>query len=360
MKAEMARRLVLFWIALPSIALTWCIATPPADAQTVLKSICRVKGQEENTLQGLGIVVGLKGTGDGGNFSPTISNLAKIMTVMGEPLGAGGLAELKDSKNVALVVVTATVPAAGARQGDKIDCAVSSVGPAKDLTGGRLFLTALVGPDRNDPTIYAFAEGPITLDDVALTTTGRIHQGCRLEADFFNAFTEGNKITLVLDENHADFEVAQNVAEAVNSQLSFGTTQADLAKAINQVNVEVSIPEQYLDTPVMFVAMVLSVPIHDPQPGARVVINERAGSIVLSGDVEIGAVVVTHKNVVIETGNAMTGQSFVPLDPAETSKPKLDALVKALNAVHVPAEDIIDIIKGLDRNGKLHARLIFE
>jgi len=355
MRIKTAHRLLAVWLAFAC----WSAAIP-AHGQTTLKSICRVKGQEENTLQGLGIVVGLKGTGDGGNFLPAINSLAKVMTVMGEPLGTNGLAELKDAKNVAMVAVTATVPAAGARQGDKIDCAVSSIGPAKDLTGGRLFLTALVGPDRNDPTVYAFAQGPISLDNDTLTTTGRIHGGCRLEADFFNPFTKDGRITLVLDDNHADFEVAQNVAEAINDQLSFGTSDVDLAVAINQANVVVNIPDQYLDAPVMFVAMVLATSIHNPQPGPRVVINERAGSIVISGDVEIGAVVVTHKNVVIETGGAMSAEPFIPLDPNETSKPKLDALVKALNAVHVPTEDIIDVIKGLDRNGKLHAQLIFE
>ncbi|MBN2476197.1 MAG: flagellar basal body P-ring protein FlgI [Pirellulales bacterium] len=346
-------------LLVPAIIFTSWAFTAPAPAQTVLKSICRVKGQEENTLQGLGIVVGLKGTGDGGDFLPTINSLAKIMTVMGEPPSSGGLAELKDAKNVALVAVTATVPAAGARQGDKIDCMVSSIGPAKDLTGGRLFLTPLVGPDRHDPTVYAFADGLLSIEDSTVPTTGRVHAGCRLEADFFNPFVKDGRITLVLDANHADFEVAQSVAEEINKSLGFGTGSQDLAKAIDQCNIIVAIPSEYRESHVMFVSMVLGTPIREPQPGARVVINERTGSIVISGEVEIGAVVVTHKNIVIETG-APAGGGFVPLDPGQTSKPKLDALVKALNAVHVSTGDIVDIIKGLDRNGKLHAQLIFE
>ncbi|OHB65926.1 MAG: hypothetical protein A2V70_03030 [Planctomycetes bacterium RBG_13_63_9] len=89
-------------------------------------------------------------------------------------------------------------------------------------------------------------------------------------------------------------------------------------------------------------------------------INERAGSIVIGGEVEIGAVVVSHKNVVIETGAAAAAERFVPIDAQETSAAKLKALVEALNAVQVPTEDIIDIIKGLDRDGKLHGRLIIE
>ena len=132
-----------------------------------LKSICRIKGQEENTLQGLGIVVGLKGTGDGGTYLPTIRSLAKVMSVMDmpTPTSKAGLVDLKDTKNVALVIVTATVPGAGARQGDKLDCVVSSVGSAKSLAGGRLFMTPLIGPDPRNRRVFGFAEGPITLED---------------------------------------------------------------------------------------------------------------------------------------------------------------------------------------------------
>jgi flagellar P-ring protein precursor FlgI len=351
--------------AIAAACLVGCLASAvPARGATILKNICRVKGQEENTLQGLGIVVGLKGSGDGASFLPTLRSLSKVMTVMGEPLGKAGLTDVKDAKNVALVTVTATIPAGGARQGDKIDCVVSSVGAAKSLVGGRLFLTALIGPDRNNPRIYAFAEGAITLDDTAIPTNGRVFKGCRLEDDFFNAFTKEGKITLVLDRNHADFQVAQDVADLINSQLSFQSSSSTLAKAINQVNVEVLIPQQYRDEPVSFVSQVLGLTMPEPQTGARVVINERSGSIVIGGNVEIGAVVVTHKNLVIETGNqaaaATPGRGFVPLDPSDTSKARLKSLIEALNALRVPTPDVIDIIKGLDRNGKLHAQLIIE
>lgn len=347
-----------------TIIASWVAACgAPADGQTVLRSICRVKGQEENVLQGLGFVVGLNGTGDGGRFLPTIRSLAKAMSLMGEPLGTNGLTELKDAKNVALVTVTATVPAAGARQGDRLDCVVSSIGSAKSLAGGRLFLTPLMGPDRTNPRVYAFAEGPLTLDSPTLATTGRIHGGCRLEEEFFNAFAQGGKIALVLDKDHADFQVAQDVADLINDfgQKSIGLT---LAKALDQTNVTVAIPPPYRDDPVDFVSQVLSLPMNQVQTGARVVINERAGSIVIDGDVEIGAVVVSHKNVTIETGGAaaagVPSGSFVPIDLQPTPSPKLKALVAALNAVHVPPEDMIEIIKRLHRSGKLHARLIIE
>jgi flagellar P-ring protein precursor FlgI len=343
------------------VAGLWAAAVP-AEGRTLLKTICRVKGQEENTLQGLGIVVGLKGTGDGGSSLPMLRALAQAMQYLGSPTGKTGPIELKDAKNVALVLVTATVPAQGGRQGDKLDCTVSSVGSAKSLSGGRLFMTPLVGPgDPKNPRVYAIAEGPITLDNATQTTTGRIYSGCRLEEDFFNLFVKDGKMTLVLDRNFADFQVAAEVADVVNKSLvSVQSESAAPAKALDPCNIEVSIPRQYQSDPVDFVSQVLGLSIPDPQTGARVVINERAGSIVISGDAEIGPVVVTSKNIVVEAGTATNAAArFVPLDPRNES-PTLKSLVEALNAVRIPTEDVIEIIKEIQRNGKLRAQLIIE
>jgi flagellar P-ring protein precursor FlgI len=337
-------------------------AAAPAEARTLLKTICRVKGQEENTLQGLGIVVGLKGTGDGGSSLPMLRALAQAMQYLGSPPGKTGPIELKDAKNVALVLVTATVPAQGARQGDKLDCTVSSVGSAKSLSGGRLFMTPLVGPgDPKNPRVYAIAEGPITLDNATQTTTGRIYSGCRLEEDFFNLFVKDGKITLVLDRNFAEFQVAAEVADVINKSLvSLQSDGAAPARALDPCNIEVSIPRQYQSDPVDFVSQVLALPVPDPQVGARVAINERAGGIVIRGDVEIGPVAVTHKNIVVEAGAATNAAArFVPLDP-NSEAASLKSLVEALNAVRVPAEDIIEIIKLLQRSGSLRGRLIIE
>jgi flagellar P-ring protein precursor FlgI len=352
-------RLTMVLATLTAVALL--AVAGPAEARTRMKDICRIKGQEENTLQGLGIVVGLRGTGDGGGFLPTIRSLAMAMQLMGNPIGAGGQAELKDARNVALVMVTATVPAAGARQGDQLDCMVSSIGASKSLLGGRLFMTPLQGPQVESTKVYGFCQGAIHLDDATLPTTGRIHGGCRLEEDFFNVFSKDNKITLVIEKNHADFEVAQEIAEVINSQLSIQTGDEYLAKAINALNVEVKIPKQYREDPVQFVTQVMGLTMPDPQTDARVVINQRAGSVVIGSDVEIGSVVVTHKNIVIQTGDDLPAPDrFVPLDPEGTQTTKLKSLVESLNAIKVPTEDIIEIIKGLDRNGKLYGRLIVE
>jgi flagellar P-ring protein precursor FlgI len=304
--------------------------------------------------------VGLNGTGDGGDFLPTIRSMATLMQLMGNPIGKGGPLELKNAKNIALVMVTAKVPAAGARQGDRIDCTVSSIGAAKSLEGGQLFLTPLQGPQVDRPRVYAFAEGAIQLDNPQLTRTGRIHSGVRLEEDFYNPFVKDNKITLVLEKSHARFQVADAVAELINSHSRISSGSEPVAVAVNQVNIEVLIPPQYRNEPVAFVAEILSLPVIQPPTEALVVINERTGSVVFSGEVEIGPVVVTHKNLSIEAGTTTPTERFIGLDSSSTRGASLKSLVDALNAVKLPPADIIEIIKGLEKNGKLQGKLVIE
>ena len=139
-----------------------------------------------------------------------------------------------------------------------------------------------------------------------MPNTGRIHEGCRLEEEFFNAFTRDNRFTLVLDKFHADFQVAQDIADEINRQMEKQVNNyAPVAHAFNQGNIVVEIPAQYRNEPVSFISQVLSIPIAEPRTMPRVVINERAKTIVISGDVEIGAVAVTQKDIMIETGGAL-------------------------------------------------------
>jgi len=337
----------------------------PVQAQ-LLRDICRVKGQEENTLQGLGLVIGLKGTGDN-EIAPTSRALATMMKLMGQPLGQGKnnqdlLEEVKKARNVALVFVTATVPAAGARRGDQITCRIAAL-HAKSLEGGVLAMTPLLGPKPGSSKVYAFAQGTIHLENLNQPATGVIHHGCRLEENFFNSFSKDGKITLVLREDHAGFQMAQDIAELINTQsYSQGGegTGYDLAKALDQVNIEVTIPKAYLNDPVLFVAQILSHRNVNPQTEARVVINERTGSIVVTGNVEIGPVAVTHKNMMIEAGAVSDSPSFIPIDPGSKDPTKLKALIDALNSVSATPQDKIDIIKGLQRSGKLYGKLIIE
>lgn len=342
-------------------------------ARTLVKHIARLKGQEEITIQGMGLVIGLNGTGDGPAYAPTLRGLAAMLAKMNTPLGERGLAELKDAKNVALVMVTATIPASGARQGDQLECIVSSIGAAKSLDNGYLVTTALLSPQVGNDRVYGIAQGPLSLDNPRAKTVARIRQGCRLEEDFFNNFIKDHKITLVLNKSHADFEVAQEMASLINNQLGSylssnryddaptSRERPSIARALDQVNIEITLPRQYRDDPVDFVAQVMSIQMIEPQTGGRVVINERAGSIVISGEVEIGAVAVTHNNLVIETpGVPPVGSRFVGVESTPKPTAKLTSLVAALNGLQVPAADQITIIKGIERDGKLHGTLIIE
>jgi flagellar P-ring protein precursor FlgI len=355
MKSLLSISIALFLITAMVVA--------PVEGATRLKDICRVKGQESNTIRGLGLVVGLNGTGDGGTFLPAMRSLATAMSLMGNRLDKNPrlppLIELKDSKNVALVTVTATIPPGGARQGDQVDCFVSSIGSAKSLAGGELFMTPLQGPLVNSDRIFAFAQGPIHIEDPRTPTRVRVHKGCRLEEDLPAAFTKDDTMTLVLEESHADFELAQEISELINSQFAIQSSGGALATALDTVNIMVKIPEQYRDEPVAFVSQVLALTVNDPPAEARVVINEAAGSIVIGADVEIGPAVISHKNIVVETGTLPTTR-FVPVDTAGSEPAKLRALVETLNAVKVPTSDVIEIIKGLKRNGKLYGKLIVE
>ncbi len=315
-------RLGTFWTV---VVILLVLCTSEASARNLLKNLCRVKGQEENVLHGLGLVVGLAGTGDSGDYLPTMRALARSLELLRNPIGSpnlkgkGGLLELKETKNVALVWISVTIPSAGARRGDKLDCRVSAIN-AKSLKGGRLAFASLQGPNVNDPRVYALAEGLIHLEDASHLTEGMVYQGCRLEEEFFNVFQKDGKITLVLDKNHADFQFAADVADTINSQLQGyqgerpvqgEDIESDLlARAIDSVNIEVKIPQQYLADPVEFIGDVLSFSVLEPEIDARVVINERTGVIVIGGDVEVGSVAVTHKNnVVIKTGER-TGKQF--------------------------------------------------
>jgi flagellar P-ring protein precursor FlgI len=334
--------------------------TDLAEARSVLRNICRVKGQEENVLHGLGLVVGLNGTGEA-NDPQTMRALARALEVAGSPIpqqglpGAASFDELRKMKNVSLVWVTARVPGTGGRRGDKIDCEVSAIN-GKSLAGGRLMTAAMQGPNIQDRRVYALAEGAIHLDSEDQPMVGRIHAGCQLEEDVFTPFQENGYITLIVDKNHANFQTVTEIATAIKQNYFQNDEYAVQAK--NASNIVVKIPEIYKDDPVDFISNLLEQQVYNPEPESRVVINQRTGSIVIDGDVQIGDVVISHRNIVVEASQPI--QQFSAVDQSQQESAKLQALVDALNALKVPNADAIEIIKGIDRSGKLHARLIID
>jgi flagellar P-ring protein precursor FlgI len=345
----------------------WSLIISSALADHRIGDVCRVKGQEENTLHGMGLVVGLKGTGDG-DSKATMRALSRYMELMGHRLGNNVkgqtmLEELKSVKNVAMVFVSATVPAGGAQQGDLLDCRVSALG-AKSLEGGVLMLTELHGPLPGDKTVYALANGQVSIDDVSKPQSGKISLGCQMEVSFANEFVRDGKLLLVMNKDHGAFETTSHLSDLINSQPDFGydTVNAQpVAKAIDQVKIEVRIPDRYADNPALFASLLLGTRIFKPQMDTKVIINERKRAIVIGADVEIGPVAVMHKNRLIQTAQGEDVNEFVAVEPvSDGTQTKLTSLVTALNNLKVPAEDVIDIIKMLKHKRALFGELIIE
>ncbi|MEN1678679.1 MAG: flagellar basal body P-ring protein FlgI [Planctomycetota bacterium] len=357
--------LVTAWLTIPNDAL---------GRGTALRNICRIKGQEENTITGLGLVVGLNGTGEAGDPA-TMRKLARALQLMGSPvsmtgrLDAESLTELRNISNVALVMVSATIPATGARRGDKIDCSVSALN-GKGLTGGRLVFADLTGPLQQGTRIYGTCQGLLQIDNSTQPMDARIHGGCQIQQDVFTPFHKDGFVTLILDQDHANFQTAEAVVKAIQGKLEdyipAGTTDHDRLQqenvhAVNASNIRVKIPNSYRIDPVAFVAELLETAIYDSEPESRVYINTRSGSIQISGDVQIGDVIVAHRNLIVETSGAAQFATFNPdsLNPTAAGT-SLDNLVGALKTLSVPADDIIEIIRGIKKLGKLHAKLIIE
>jgi flagellar P-ring protein FlgI len=349
------------------LALAVALSVPPAArGDHRIGDICRIKGQEENILHGFGLVIGLKGTGDA-DMKATQRALAHYMELLGHRVGTGqggqpSIEELKSVKNVALVYVTATVPAGGAQQGDLLDCNLSA-SSAKSLDGGYLMLTEMKGPVPGDKTVYAVARGYVSIDDPSRPQTARVAVGCQVEKKIENEFVKDGKLLLVMNKDHAAFQTATDIEGAINAEPDFMSTSTaqGIARALDQVTIEVTIPPSYAEKPTLFASTLLTTRISPPQVDTRVIINERKQIFIIGADVEIGPVAVMHKNRLIQIGDQPGVNEAVAFDPrADLSRPKLESLVAALNLLKVPTADVIDIIKMLKHKRALFGELIIE
>ncbi|MGB7324725.1 MAG: flagellar basal body P-ring protein FlgI [Rubripirellula sp.] len=365
---SLRNRLIVTPIA---IALIVCAVGRCDAAGLKLGDICRVKGQETNTLQGLGLVVGLRGTGDS-DAAPTARALARMMQLMGGPMGTDrtgnlDLDDVADAKNVAMVFVTATLSTVGAQPGDLVDVTVNAIN-AKSLEGGTLMLTPMLGPRADNPTVYAMAQGRLNVSLDGPATSARIQGGAKMEAAIAANYQKDGKVTLVLEKDFASFDTAQRIEDEINSfsSLTLGdpTTTSGMstrtrARAIDQLHIEVLIPELYSENPIKFISLLLGTTIQIAGHSARVVINERDGVVVIGKDVEIAPVLVTHRSLRIEAGGsggfAQVGDTNdLPVNA------KLKSLADALNALDVPTSDLIAIIKTLKRKGDLYGEVVFQ
>ena len=353
-----------------------------------IKDLCRLKGQEENTLQGLGLVVGLKGTGDG-DIKPMTRALARSMQLMGGQVAndlQGRIIEkeMANAKNVALVFVEVKIPTTGVQQGDKLNCQVNAIS-AKSLEGGSLMLTPLLGPRADQPIVFALASGQISLEDPKVPTTGKIVQGCKMEMTVANEFVAENRITLIVDPAHRSIETSQTIEDVINDFHKKGITgparpngmsqkvdMSDLARAVDQTTIEVNIPPAYRERPVSFVSLILDLQLLNLHNRKRVYIQEREGVVIIGEEVTIAPVAIAHKNLTISTRSSQTvTNGFVPVSSQDGSligptavsnkgRPTLKNLSDALNTLNVPTSDVIAIIKALKRQGNLYGELVIE
>jgi flagellar P-ring protein precursor FlgI len=263
-----------------------------------------------------------------------------------------------------MVFVTAEVPAVGAQPGDSLDVTVNAIN-AKSLEGGTLMLTPLLGPRADIPMVYAMAQGTLSVSLDGPPTSATIQGGAKMEAAVTASFHQDGLITLVLDKDFASFDTTQRIESEINnfSRLTQGGLDADStalasARAIDQLHVEVQIAEAYRNDPIKVISFLLTIPIQLASRSSRVVINEREGVVVIGEDVEIAPVLITHRNLRIEAGGS---PGFVAVDGTDVSaNAKLKNLADALNALDVPTEDLIAIIKTLKRKGDLFGEVVFQ
>lgn len=310
-----------------------------------VKDIVDIKGVRDNPLVGYGLVIGLNGTGDGGG-EITNNSLKKMF----QTLGLDPVQEVS-SANVAAVIVTAKLPPFG-RIGQKMDVTISSIGDASSLAGGTLLVTPLKG---GDGKVYAVASGPLSIGGLnkgaKFATTGLIPQGGTIEREVNMDFNEKKSIRLSLKT--PDFTTAARTVKTINENLG-----GKYASASDSATIDLIVPPHYENKVVNLLAIIENYRVNQDNR-ARIVINERTGTLVAGGDITLNKVAISHGDLVLEVGKegekgSKPGSLFLV-----ERKTTLEELVKALNSIGTSPEDLINIFQTLKRNGALIADLEF-
>jgi flagellar P-ring protein precursor FlgI len=330
----MIKSLLFVFTLVPFVAL--------ANASRI-KDLVTVKGVRDNPIIGYGLVIGLNGTGDGGG-EITNTSLKKMF----QTLGLNTQKEIT-SKNVAAVIVTAQLPAFG-RLGQKMDVTVSSIGDASSLAGGTLLVTPLKGGDGN---IYAVASGGISIGGLKkgakMATTGRVPGGAVVERELELSFNDKKSLRLAL--NSPDFTTAARIEKVLNQELG-----GKYATAADATTIDLIIPTQYEKKVVELIAQVENFRVV-ADLAARIVINERTGTLVAGGDITLRKVALAHGDLVLEVkggdNSSGKGQAVHLIERSTT----INDLVKALNAIGTTPEDLISIFQALKQNGALIAEI---
>lgn len=305
-----------------------------------LKDLVDVKGVRENPIIGYGLVIGLNGSGDGGG--EIVDNSLRRMF---QKLGLNPQNEIS-SKNVASVIVTAKLKPF-ARMGQKIDIKVSSIGNASSLAGGTLLVTPLKG---GDGKVYAIGSGSISIGGLVkgkkFPTSGLVPDGATVEKELELNFDKKKSLRLSL--KNPDFTTSARIEKVINQELG-----GKFAKSKDSTTVDLIIPAHYQRKVVQLLAIVENFRVHSDQV-AKIVINERTGTIVAGGDIVLKPVAISHGDLTIEIGDDSAGEKDKPnrfyfVD----KKTSLNDLVKSLNAFGATPEDLISIFQALKRNGAL-------
>lgn len=350
-------------------------ATEPTDPHGVrLKDLVTIEGVRGNQLLGYGLVVGLNGTGDRQQTVFSVQSLTNLLQKMGVSVNPGAIT----IKNTASVLVTATLPPF-AQPGTTIDATVAAIGDSSNLQGGLLVLTSLKGVNGQ---VYATAQGPVVTGGFVVgrtgnsatvnhPTVGRIPNGITVER-LAPSVAIGDTVKLQLRE--ADFTTAARVADVVNRHFPGG---ASIARPENSALVSVAVPPEYAARSIQFISEIERLAV-EPDRAARVVVNERTGTVVLGKDVRIAPVAIMHGNLTVEIQTTYTATQPVPFSstpsvvvPQTTVAAKdekarnvvlkdgatVEELVKSLASIGSTTRDVIAILQNLRAAGALDAEL---
>jgi flagellar P-ring protein precursor FlgI len=347
-----------------------------SGAGTRVKDLVMVAGARDNQLVGYGLVSGILGDGDK-NPVYTVQSIANMLQRFGITLPSGTL----QSKNVAAVLVTADIPAF-IKPGQRLDVLVSSMGDAKTLQGGVLLQTPLLG---GDGKVYAVAQGALTVGGFGAglggpggatvqknhPTVGQIIGGALVEKEIPTTIVHDNRLDLLLRE--PDFTSAARLAQAINEKFT------NSCQAMDATTVRVQIPRDWQAAPIDFIARLEAVEVTPDSP-ARIIINERTGTIVANSRIKISACAVSHGNLTItiassldvsqpnpfaergrtvvaprtETRVTETKATLVPLPEL----PTVERVAASLNALGVTPRDIMAIFQAMKQSGALQAELM--